>query len=280
MSCGDLTFFFLGYEYNSAWVALLRALVCVYVMVAFSIIFMDAFDFSKPYGIFGGSEYLLFCKQFPQMSVFNIFPFSRGGHVSVFVAFYVSGFFAAIGLFTGVSLFVFLVCVISLQGRLVPIMYSAADSVLRTMLLCLVLTDCGSAWSLDVVLGWSKGDAVVDGWAIRLFQVFICLVYMGSSIPKLNDRYWLNGEVVRNAVFSGIWGKRIACKFIAKNTRILSACSLCYEYSAPFFLLVHETTLPAVIAGIFLHGGVTVFLRVGYFGPLMCIALLFFLNPQ
>jgi len=280
MSFEDLAFFFLGYEYSSSWVALLRVVVCGYVMVAFSMILMDAWDFSAPDGVFGGSEYLSFCKEFPQVSIFNIFPYSRCVHVLVFVVFYISGFFAAIGLFTGVSLCVFLICVISLQARLVPIMYSAADSVLRTMLLCLFLTNCGAAWSMDVVLGWNEGAEVVDGWAIRLFQVFICLVYLGSAMPKLHDKYWLNGEVVRNAVFSGVWGKRMACGFIARNTRFLSIGSLCYEYFAPFFLLLRETALPAVILGMFLHGGVAVFLRVGCFGPLMCIALLFFLNPK
>ena len=198
----------------------------------------------------------------------------------MFILFYASGLFAMLGLFTEFSFFVFLVCVISFQSRLAPIMCSAADAVLRTMLLCLFLTDCGAAWSLDVVWGWNDGNVVVNGWAIRVFQIFICLVYLGSAMPKLHDRYWLNGDVVRNAVLSGIWGKRIAMNFIKKHTRTLTVCALFYEYFAPLLLLFDKTTLIAVIAGMFLHGGIAVFMRVGCFGPLMCIALLSFLNPK
>jgi hypothetical protein len=272
--------FFLDYHFNANWLAVIRILSCSCLLAYFTMILKDAWEFSKPNGIFTGDNYIIYNQRFPQISIFNFYPNSAVVHLLTFILLYVSGLFSIIGLFTNFSLLIFMVCVISLQSRLKLILYTAGDAIVRTMLLCLLLTDCGAALSLDVLFKINNGSELVNGWPIRLFQIFICIVYFGSAIPKLHDEFWLNGTVVRNATMSGTWGKRIFRKLFTKYTRSMSIVSLIYEYLAPLLLMVKETSLITVIFGIIFHMGITIFMRVGYFGPIMCISLLFFINPS
>lgn len=271
--------FFLEYEYSAAWLGVIRISICAFLLFGFTFIIRDAWCFLNPNGIFGGGDYVKFCRIFPQYSIFNYYPNSIYARYIVVVFFYLSGLFSLFGLFTQFSLFVFLVCVISLQSRLAPLIYTAADSIVRSLLLCLMFTNCGAAFSLDVFLGRVASVEFVDGWAVRVFQVFICMVYFGAAVPKLVDRFWLSGEAVRNAALSPMWGKRFLMPLFCKYTKGMAVGCLIYEYFAPIFLMIKETALSAVIFGVFFHAGIAIFLRVGCFGPVMCISLLFFINP-
>jgi hypothetical protein len=106
------------------------------------------------------------------------------------------------------------------------------------------------------------------------------MIYFWSSIYKLRDNYWLNGSAVKNAIASPIWGKRWFLKFWSANlvSKTITCSVLIFEYFAPALFFIKETRNFAIIYAIFMHLFITIFMRIGYFGPIMIISIMSFCN--
>jgi hypothetical protein len=240
----------------------------------------DAWNFSRNDSIFNSKSYKDFCNShYPQISLFNYFESALAQKI-IFICFFVFGVFSAIGLLTNVSLFIFLICLISIQSRIFPILFTGGDSIARLLVLCLLFTDCGSKYSVDSLIGISTNHEQVDGWAIRLFQINIAFIYFWSSLYKLNDTYWTEGTAIRNAIISKLWGKQICVKYftIPIVSKSLTYSVLIFEYFAPVLLLVPDTRIFASFFAVLMHLGISIFMRIGYFGPIMAISAFSFMN--
>jgi hypothetical protein len=195
-----------------------------------------------------------------------------------FVMFFVFGFFSMIGFLTNVSIFLFAVFFISIQSRAFPAFFSGGDVISRVILLGLFLTDCGSRYSIDNMLGISSDKYFVDGLGIRTVQLTILLGYFMTGIHKLKYDCWASGQAILYSIFSGLWGRRINLK-ILKNKFIykcLGYSILFLEIFNPILFLIKETKDVALFLSILLHIGIIIFMRIGFFGPIMLIALMFF----
>jgi hypothetical protein len=105
-------------------------------------------------------------------------------------------------------------------------------------------------------------------------------IYFYSATHKLEDSFWLKGTLVRNALFSPTWARRL---FLDMFNLPIIYKPLCYgtlllEYMGPLFLLIPETRIVTMFLFISFHAGITIFTRVGFFGPIMIIADLSFAN--
>jgi len=273
--------FLFNYEIYSSFACVLRIISTGYLLFCLFWIRKDAWNFSSPNGPFGNNDYKNFAKQFNfQLSLFSIFNDRFPAQKFIFISFYISGLFSLIGFFTNISLFVFLIMLMSIQNRILPIIYSAADSISRILIICLAITDCGSQYSLDNILGLSSNQNIINGTGIRVLQISICMIYFWSSVYKLRDTYWLDGETIKNAIATPIWGTRWCLKFWQKNivSKSITWSVLIFEYFAPALFFIKETRNFAIIYAILMHVCITIFMRIGYFGPIMIISVLSFCN--
>lgn len=267
---------FFEYRLAAEQVATIRILAVGVIVLYIAFQAPDIIRFSSPRGMLDSKTWLKCCEQFPQLSVYAIFPQSQLLPWVVLIGLFVSGMAALIGMFSWLSLLVFLVCVTSTQSRVFPILFSGGDSVVRMLLICLILSDSSAAWSIDA---WHFGTANerVSGWPMRVLQIYLCSIYWNAAYYKLTRSCWTDGHASRDSAMSGLWGRRasttIQSDWLSKSA---SRCVLLYESMAPLTFWVTELTLLTMAIGMMLHGGVWSGLRIGNFGPIMIVGLLAF----
>ena len=272
---------FFDYQVSSVLIGVMRALAIAVVLAQFSVQFGDIIRYSKPFGVFNTDAWLNACKSFPQMSLYSLFPQSHILPWIVTLGAFISGFLALIGLLTWLTLPTFLVSVVSIQGRTFTIMFSGGDSVVRMLLLCLALTDSSAALSVDTLLSSKPELSTVPGWPLRILQIYVCSIYWNSACYKIYRQCWISGHAVRDAAMSGLWGRRIGLSLFSNQffSKWFSRSVLIFESTAPITFWITETTVPTLVAALLLHGSLWLFLRIGYFGPIMMVSVLAFGNP-
>src|SRR5687768_12076402 len=109
--------FFFEYRVIPELPALLRIATCGVLLVHFATTFHDTWQFLKPDGLFPTRAFSQASRNFPQFTLTNLFPENKFWAGAVLAAFYLSGISALLGCFTACSLWVFLACAASLQGR-------------------------------------------------------------------------------------------------------------------------------------------------------------------
>lgn len=284
MTFVDIYNFFLNYQIPSSFAAMLRISWPVFAMFCFTVLFRDAIYLTHPIkGIYNGKWYKKFNEgYYPQYSILNWFPESTAWYWTVIVFFYITGVTSAIGLFTNLSLFIFCLCAVSLLTRVTPLCSCGGDAIHRMLYFSIIFIDCGSQYSIDNLIGIASNQPYVDGWTIRLLQIYLCGVYMCSSFSKLPDKYWQNGDVMRNSVYSLGWGKRIPIFLKLLKHRIIykpmAWSVLIFEWLAFPLYFIEELRPYAVFFGICFHIGIIVMLRIGAFGPVMIMLNLVFLD--
>jgi len=269
-----------NYQIFSSFTAFLRFIICGYLTYLFFNIREDAWNFSRNDYIFNSKSYKELCYfYYPQVSLFNYFE-STFAQKTIFICFFIFGIFSTIGFLTNFSLLIFFICFVSIQSRIFPIIFNGGDSVSRLLVLCLLLTDCGSRYSIDNLIGISTNQDQVDGWAIRLLQINIAFIYFWSSLYKLNDQFWIEGIIIKNATASKLWGRQLYLKYFSLPivSKTLTYSVLIFEYFAPLLLLLPETQLLAAFFAMSMHLGICIFMRIGYFAPIMVICACSFMN--
>lgn len=284
MTLTDIYNFFLNYQIPSSFAAMLRITWPIFAMFCVTCLLRDIIFFTHPTkGIYNGKWYKYFNeKVYPQYSILNWFPESVSGYWIIIFLFYVSGITSALGLLTNISLFIFCISAVSLLTRITPLCSCGADAVHRMLYFSLVFIDCGSQYSIDNLLGIATDKPYIDGWTIRLLQVYLCSIYMCSTFSKLPDQFWKNGEVMRNSIFNIGYGKRypILLKYFAKPVMYKSFAwfVLIFEWLAFPLYFIEQTRPFAVFCGICFHVGIILFLRLGSFGPVMIMLNMVFLD--
>jgi hypothetical protein len=281
MSIIHLVDFFLHYQVKTSFTAFLRVITCGYITFFIAWIIKDALYFSHPNKIFSGKDYISINKnKCGQISLFNIFPDSILAQKLIFILFFVFGVMSTIGLFTNISILFFSIFFISIQSRIFPIVSTGGDSISRMLLLALLFTDCGSKYSLDYLLKISSNLSTVDGFGIRVIQMTVCGAYFTSALFKINDYFWVRGEALRNAMFSLNWGRRLFINFFNKQIvyKPMNYSIMFFQLFSPILFYLKETRLLAIIFGILMHLGIIIFMRLGFFGPIMVISVMYFTN--
>jgi hypothetical protein len=281
ISYNDIYNFFCNYTINSNYLAFLRIITCGYIISFYLFLIKDCFAFIDPNGIFSYSDYKKFSTyQFPQISLYNIIGNSKIFSYGILYAFFLSGILSTIGLLTTFSLWIFLICMISIQNRVTVLVLSGGDIIGRLLILALCLIDSGSKFSVDNILGISTDLNKVDGWTIRLVQITVVFGYFVSSLRKLNDYYWLSGQAIRNAISSHLWGQKIKLRLFTNKflCTAVNYCVLLFQLMSPVIFLIKETNFLVILFGIVLHASIIIFLRIGFFGPIMLISIMYFCN--
>jgi len=280
MSIFHLTNFFLDYQVKTSFAAFIRVITCGYLVYFLASIIKDALYFSHPNKIFSGKQYLLVNQKFKKISLFNIFPNSLLAQKLIFILCFIFGITSILGFLTNISILLFFIFFMSIQSRIFPILSTGGDSISRVLLLALLFTDCGSRYSLDYLLNLSSDLPVVDGFGIRIVQITVCGAYFVSALFKINDSFWVKGETLRNAMFSLNWGRRLFINFFNKQIvyKPMNYLIMLFQFFSPILFYLKETRLLAIIFGISMHLGIIIFMRLGFFGPIMVVSVMYFTN--
>jgi hypothetical protein len=270
--------FFFSYYASSEFIGVYRIAACSILLTYFTVIFKDIIIFSRVDGIY---SYEAFKNQMEsQENILNLFLYLKFkcSNYLIIGAFYLFGILALIGLYTNISLILFFILFLSLQSRVTPINTSGGDIVANFILFLLCFMDSGANFSLDSFLSNQSPPDLVAAWPLRLIQISISFGYLWSALIKINSQDWFLGHAVSNAVLFSPWGKR-NFKTLFTNRylgRIFCISIIFYQFFAPILFWVQEFRPFAIVFGVIIHLGMSLTLRIGYFGPIMILGILSF----
>jgi len=270
--------FFFSYYASSEFIGVYRIAACSILLTYFTVIFKDIMIFSRVDGIY---SYEVFKNEMErQENTLNLFLYLKFKYSNYLIigAFYLFGILSLIGLYTNISLILFFILFLSLQTRVTPINTSGGDIIANFILFLLCFMDSGANFSLDSFLSNHSPPDEIAAWPLRLIQISISFGYLWSGLIKINSQDWFLGHAVSNAVLFSPWGKRNFKRLFTNPYvgRLLCISIIFYQFFAPILFWIQEFRPFAIVFGIIIHLGMSLTLRIGYFGPIMILGILSF----
>jgi hypothetical protein len=124
--------------------------------------------------------------------------------------------------------------------------------------------------------------ATLGSMAYRLCQVQLCIIYAYSGLKKLKGVSWWNGEAIWNSLAQTQLA-RWDFSWMAYFPLMLAAATfltLAWEIYFPVLVWIKPIRIPMLIAGVLLHLGIAIGLNLPFFGLLMALTYVFFLDRE
>jgi hypothetical protein len=173
-----------------------------------------------------------------------------------------------------------LVWLTSFHNRNIAIV-DGEDTLFRLFAFYLALCPSGWAWSLDARRRKSDEPPPIP-WALRLFQLQICVIYLSSAIEKTSGHDWTSGTALYYvARLDDTFGKLPIPAFPFETLWMIKAMTwsvLALEWALPVFLWVKRTRRLAVVVAIAFHLAIDSTMNLFLFHWLMILGLLSFLD--
>jgi hypothetical protein len=222
----------------------------------------------------------------PALPLWSVFDATDGRAATL--ALFLSGFLFAAAFMAGyrtrLATTLLWIFVVSL-GQRNPYVSDGGDTVVQALLFWSLFADLGARYSLDVALGRRpRADAVPAG-PLRMLQLQVALVYLFTFLAKSGPTWW-GGHAVGLAVTSADWGRGLG-PLLARHSGVCAAltyATLAIEAAFPLLALSPWrpglTRAVAIGAGLALHGGIFLTMRVGVFSQVMPASYLLFVRPS
>ena len=173
------------------------------------------------------------------------------------------------------------------------------DQMTTMLTMYLMLTPCGSVWSVDAWLRNRKAKgadgsmshrwwlpkaepSVAANVGTRLLQLHLCVIYLFGGVSKMRGEMWWDGTALWFAV-SNYESQSLDMTWIVRYPLFFAALSHLTVFWETFYcaLVWPRITRPLVIATAFMvHGGIAAALGMITFGTTMIIANCIFISPQ
>lgn len=148
-------------------------------------------------------------------------------------------------------------------------LHNSGDLIRQHLLLFLMLTPCGAAWSLMRPAGLPRGaKAAVYPWALRLLFLELVVIYFFNGVYKAAiGLHWRDGAVMHYVLHTPGW-----CRWSPPFdmpiwlTSGLSYFVLAWELAFPALVLVKPARFWALLIGAAFHLGTFFNLEIGPFG--------------
>jgi hypothetical protein len=281
MSIDNIVFFihhfFFEYYVSTEFLGFYRIITCGTILSYLVYIYKDIWKFTKPDGIFNYDFFHIHAfHAFKINKLLYLFQY-KSFSVILYISLYIFGIFALIGFFTNLSLICFFILLMSFQHRIRPILQSGGDVIANFLLFNLMLMPTGLSLSVDKYI-FNYDIDFTYGWPLRLIQVTLTLGYLSSALHKMRSWDWGCGHALKNALLFTMWSKNRFKKLFANELIFKSAnyITVWFQILAPFFFWIQELRLPTIIIGILIHFIMILTLKIGYFGPIMIVAILSF----
>ncbi len=187
-----------------------------------------------------------------------------------------------LGFLSKISGWASLVALISLWNRN-PLVLDGDDAVLRVMLLYLLFSPCGRAWSIDNMLRPGRNEAEI--WPLRLIQMQMAFIYLVSGWVKFHSPEWLDGTILQYVL---IHPEYTRWNFSAMLTHtwflnvlyVVSSFIMWWELLFPLLLLNRKTHTFCLLVGILFHVGLLIFMQLRGFSLIMLTLYIAFIPSE
>ncbi len=197
-----------------------------------------------------------------------------------------------LGLYTRLGGAVAFVALASVHTRNPAVLYGA-DSVARVWLAYLLLMPCGRAWSVDAIrhrlrdhdAAFGSPAPTLPAWPVRLFQIQVATVYLTTGISKAYGTDYHDGTALWHALSNPVYSRwlDVAEPLYAAGGSVLAALTvmtLWWELAFAFMVPFRRLRPIALGLGVFVHGGIFVLMDIEWWGPLMLLSYLAFVDPR
>jgi hypothetical protein len=169
-----------------------------------------------------------------------------------------------------------------------PVSYgtNSGDQVVQVIAFLLAVTSvyAEKEFSLDAKIYKEGGDdRRMPSWALRLFQIQLCLLYFFSGFHKLSSTDWYQGSALHYVCFQYTWSRfdMVWLTEYPMLTGMATYATLFYELLFfPVLVWPRLTRGGILFLGLLLHISIAITMRVFVFGEIMPIFYICFLTPE
>ncbi len=166
-----------------------------------------------------------------------------------------------------------------------PWIFNSGDALIRILSLYLALSPCGAALSLDqrrrTGSFWSAQK--IKMWSLRLLQVQVSIIYIGTVISKLHGDTWQNGTAVSYSLRLEDMLILPTPSWMTDTPLVANAMTwgtLLVELAVGVLVWNKRWRTRILIAGVFLHLTIMLTMVVGFFSIAMFVLYLSFVPWQ
>jgi hypothetical protein len=168
-----------------------------------------------------------------------------------------------------------------------PLILDGEDTVFRLFAFFLIFLPLDGCWSLSARwLGAQTSSCGISSgaWAIRLFQIEMCLIYWSAAWSKLSSASWQDGSALYYVYQIGdLYGRFPLPDWITTSEsaiRFGSWSVILVEAAIPFLLLFRPTRKFGLLTAFSLHLAIEYAMNLFLFQWVMMAGLLSFVDPS
>ena len=213
---------------------------------------------------------------------------SDGWLTAFFVIFLLAALCMTLGLWTRPSIFLVVLGLNAIHNRNPIVNTTGGDCVMLVMTIYLMLAPSDASCSLDRLWRVLKGREGRNAprivpWAQRLMQVQLSLVYLCTSIGKLQGESWRNGTAIYYPMHLPEFARFPTPNFISDNLimiNLITYSALGIEMALAALVWVPRMRLYVLALGVLLHMGIEYSLNIPLFSFLMIASYIPFLTQD
>ena len=172
-----------------------------------------------------------------------------------------------LGVFSRVTVLVAWLFIVSMANR-AAVWTDGSDVVLKIFGFYLLFMPTGRVWSVDAV---RRGGVPLpaSAWALRLFQLQVCILYVKTGLVKFFNSQWQAGDAVFQSISTEyFWRFRmewlLSSSLFQWVCEVMTWATLAFEIGFPL-VFFRRLRHPMLIFGVFLHVGVVLLMNLGAF---------------
>ena len=265
------------------------ARVCAWLRMGFGfLVFLNfaglAMDFELWFGEAGAVPYEAARSAIDPdtITLFTLLPRTGTGLLACAAIMLLQAFLLMIGWMSRFNAACVFIWLVSLQHRN-HLLFDGEDVFFRLFALFLVFMPIGACWSVDAWRRRRLGktllpvEAAGSGWALRLLQIQLALIYLSSVWLKLDGKEWLDGSALWYVYrLDDVFGRMPLPTLLTDSAPILLVSGWLVILVEAFLVLAlwfRETRWPALILGFGLHLALELTMNLFLFEWLMMLAL-------
>jgi hypothetical protein len=152
-----------------------------------------------------------------------------------------------------VCVFIWLV---SFQNRNVLVL-DGEDSVFRLIGFFLILMPLGQVWAIDALFRPKTAERIASGWALRLLQIQMAIIYFSAALLKLQGDPWIDGTALYYVSrLDDYFGRFPLPDFLfdaPSAVKLLTWSVIAVEFFVSILVWFRETRLACLLVAVLFH---------------------------